>query len=92
MLRELLRLIVARGSASCGDLARSLDVTPELARLALEELERRDCVRIVAAGDATACEHCPLRAACVYHHAPRIWAVTPKGAAIGREQTNTKAH
>jgi predicted ArsR family transcriptional regulator len=85
MLRELLRLIVERGSASCADLAQALHVNPELARLALEELERRDYVRVIAADGATACERCPLRTSCLYQHAPRIWAVTSKGATIGRE-------
>jgi Mn-dependent DtxR family transcriptional regulator len=84
MLRAILRLILDRGSASCEELARTLDVNPELTRLALEELERRDYIRAVAAGGATACERCPLRGACLYRHAPRIWTVTRKGEAIGR--------
>jgi hypothetical protein len=79
MLRDLLRLIAVRGATRSDDLARDLNVSPDLLRLALEELVRRDYLRAVALGCSMACEPCPLRAACLSRRQPRVWILTPEG-------------
>ncbi len=81
MLREVLRLAVERGTTRSEELARALDTSPELVALALAELVRRDYLRTVVPGCSTACENCPLRAACLYRRHPRVWTLTRKGEA-----------
>lgn len=81
MLKNILRLAAALGTIRCEELARALDTSPELVRLALAELARRDYLQAVAPGCSIACEHCPLHAACLYRHQPRVWMLTLKGAA-----------
>jgi len=86
MLRKILRLAADLGTIRCEELARALDTSPELVRLALAELARRDYLQAVVPGCSTACEYCPLHAACHYRRQPRIWMLTRKGAAWAEEQ------
>jgi predicted ArsR family transcriptional regulator len=81
MLRTILRLAADLGTIRCEELARALNTSPELVRLALAELARRDYLQAVAPDCSTACEHCPLRAAFLYRRQPRVWVITRKGAA-----------
>ncbi len=81
MLWEVLRLAVERGTTRSEDLARALDTTPELVCLALAELARRDYLQAVVPGCSTACERCPLHAACLYRRHSRVWTLTRKGEA-----------
>ena len=59
MLRNILRLAADLGTIRCEELARALDTSPELVRLALAELARRDYLQAVVPGCSTACEYCP---------------------------------
>jgi predicted ArsR family transcriptional regulator len=79
MLRDVLRMVVERGTSSSEELARALDTSPELVRLALEELVRRDYLQAVVPGCSAACERCPLHAACLHHRQLRVWMLTHKG-------------
>ena len=81
MLKKILRLVAALGTIRCEELARLLHTSPEIVRVALAELTRRGYLQTVAPGCAGACEHCPLRAACLYCRQPRVWMLTRKGAA-----------
>lgn len=81
MLGNILRLAADCGTIRCEELALALDTSPELVRLALAELVRHDYLQTVVRGCSTACEHCPLRAACLYRRQPRVWMLTGKGAA-----------
>jgi predicted ArsR family transcriptional regulator len=81
MLREVLCLAVERGTARSDEVARALDTSPELVRLLLAELTRRDYLHPAVPGCSTACEHCPLRAACLYRCHARVWMLTRKGEA-----------
>jgi hypothetical protein len=84
MLREVLRLAVERGTTRIEELAPALHTSPDLVRLALAELVRRDYLQAVVPGCSTTCEHCPLRVACVYRRQPRVWMLTCKGEIWGR--------
>jgi len=86
MLREVLRLAVERGTTRSDELARALDTSPELVCLLLAELTRRDYLQAVVPGCSTACEHCPLRAACLYRRHARVWMLTRKGKAWVAEE------
>lgn len=90
MLREVLRLVVERGTTQGEELARALDTSPELVCLALAELARRDYLQAVAPGCSTACGHCPLGAACLYRRRPRVWTLTPKGEAWAAEMHRSR--
>jgi predicted transcriptional regulator len=81
MLKEVLRLAVERGSVRSGELARTLDTSLELVNLALTELVHRGYLQAMVPGCSTVCQHCPLRAACLYRRQSRVWALTRKGAA-----------
>ena len=81
MLRKMLRLTAERDAISTEELARALDTSPELVRLALAELARRDLLQAMVPGCSTACERCSLHAACQYHHQPLVWILTRKGEA-----------
>ena len=81
MLRQVLRLAIEQGITCCENLARAMDTSPELVCLALAELARRDYLHAVVPGCSTACEHCPLHAACLHRRHPRVWTLTRKGEA-----------
>ena len=81
MLRTILRLIAEAGSIRCEELARALDTSPELVRLALADLVRRDYLQAVQSGCSTACERCPISTGCHYRRQPQVWMLTRKGAA-----------
>lgn len=57
-------------------------MSPELVRLVLEELVRRDYLRALAPGCSGGCGCCPLRAACLYRGRPRVWMLTGKGDSL----------
>jgi hypothetical protein len=86
VLKRVLRLAVERGSARSEELARALDTSPELVCLALAELAGRDYLQSVISGCSTACDGCPLGAACLYRRHPRVWMLTRKGAAWAAEE------
>ncbi len=77
----MLRLAVERGTTSPEDLARSLDTSPELVRMALAELVRRDYLQAVVPDHSTVCKHCPTRVVCLYRGHPGVWTLTRKGEA-----------
>jgi len=81
MLSKVLRLADERGTLRSEELARALDASPELVNLALTELARRGYLQPITPGCSTACQHCPLRAACLYRRQPQVWTLTGKGAA-----------
>ena len=84
MFRRILRLVAETGSIRCEELAQALDTSPEIVRLALAELARRDYLQVISECGAT-CEHCPIHAACHYRCQPQLWMLTDKGAAWIRE-------
>jgi Mn-dependent DtxR family transcriptional regulator len=90
MLREVLRLVVERGTTRSEDLARALDTSPELVREALAELVRHNYLQAVVPGCSTACERCPLRAACLYRRHPRVWILTRKGEAWAAKEQSSR--
>jgi len=79
MFRKILRLAVERGTARNDDLARDLNMSPELLRLVLEQLVRRDYLRALVPGCSVGCGCCPLRTACLYRGRPRVWMLTSEG-------------
>jgi hypothetical protein len=81
MLSKVLRLPDERGTLRSEELARALDASPELGSLALTALARRGYLRAITPGCSTVCQHCPLRAACLYRRQPQVWTLTGKGAA-----------
>lgn len=85
MLCKILRLTAERGGIRCKDLARALDTSPDIVRLALADLVRRDYLQAVP-GCSCVCENCLLRAACHYRRQPQVWMLTRKGEAWTREQ------
>jgi hypothetical protein len=78
MFRKVLRLTIERGTSRSDDLARDLNISPELLRLVLEELVRRDYLRALVPGCSAGCGCCPLRTACLYRSRPRVWMLTGK--------------
>ena len=87
MLRTILCLGAESGTIRCEELARMLDTSPELIRLALAELARRDYLQALVPGCSTTCEHCPLCAVCLNRGRPRVWMLTRKGAAWLAEES-----
>lgn len=79
MFRKLLRLGIERRTTRSDDLARDLNMSPKLLRLALEELVRRDYLRALVPSCSAGCGCCPLRAACLHRGRPRGWVLTSKG-------------
>lgn len=79
MLKRLMQIVARSGTASTTELARALGVSPALVEEMLQALARRGYLRAVASGCGQPCAHCPVRAGCLFHRAPRIWALTAKG-------------
>ena len=84
MLCKILRLAAERDGIRCKDLARALDTSPDIVRLALADLVRRDYLLAVP-GCSSICEHCPFHPGCHYRLQPKVWILTDKGAAWFRE-------
>lgn len=79
MLKELLRLAVRDGTQRPAQLARELEITPELATEMLEQLECQGYLQAVVPGCSTPCEGCPDDTLCLIRNNPRVWIVTEKG-------------
>ena len=79
MLEDLLRRVAEKGTASSAELARELGVSPALMQGLLESLDRQGYAQVMMAGCGRPCAACPLHAACLYRHAPRVWSLTAKG-------------
>ncbi len=82
MFRKILRLAIEHGTARSDDLARELNVGPELLRSVLEELVRRDYLRALEPRNSAGCGGCPLRSACLYRGKTRVWMLTDKGGTL----------
>ena len=78
MLRRLLELVARTGTARSTELARAMDVSTALVEPMLEELTQRGYLRLLSPGCA-ACARCPVRAACLFGNAARIWVLSVKG-------------
>lgn len=81
MLRDVLRLAAARGAIRSEELTRALGTSPELVRLVLDDLVRRELLEAIGPGGSSPCQQCPVRAACLYRCQARVWTLTRKGAA-----------
>jgi predicted ArsR family transcriptional regulator len=79
MLRRLLELVANTGTARSTELARAMDVSTEVIEPMLQELARQGYLRLLAPGCATACARCPVRAACLFGNAARVWVLSAKG-------------
>jgi DNA-binding HxlR family transcriptional regulator len=79
MLKELLRLAVRDGTQRPSELAKALEITPELATQMLEQLEQQGYLQAVVPGCSVPCEGCPDDALCLIRSNPRVWALTEKG-------------
>ncbi|MHB0876318.1 MAG: FeoC-like transcriptional regulator [Anaerolineae bacterium] len=78
MLQSALRLIAAGEALSSGQLAQRLDVSPEIAKGALEQLVRLGYLKPSGADTCkAACSGCPQGQACFV--AAQLWALTEKG-------------
>jgi len=78
MIRKLLQLAVAMGTARSSELAQALGVGPEIAQQMLEVLEREGYLHSDVQGCSIPCQRCPLHAACLFCNGPRIWVLTEK--------------
>ena len=79
MIKKLLRLAAAMGTARGAELAQLLDVTPAIVQQMLETLEQEGYLNSVVQGCSVPCERCPLHPACRFTNRPRIWVLTKKG-------------
>jgi predicted ArsR family transcriptional regulator len=79
MIRKLLRLAAAMGTARSSELAQALGVSPEIAQQMLDVLERAGYLNSVVHGCSIPCQRCPLHMACLFRNGPRIWVLTEKG-------------
>ena len=79
MIRKLLRLAVALGTARSAELGQALGVSPALARQMLEVLERAGYLNSVAQSCSVPCQRCPARTLCIFSNGPRIWVLSEKG-------------
>ena len=75
MLERLLRLVRKGGSFRVKDLARRLDVTPELVEMMLEDLTRMGYLRPVDGQCGDRCSVCPLKGTCAVAGDERVWAL-----------------
>jgi DNA-binding MarR family transcriptional regulator len=82
MLEDLLRRVAEKGTASSAELARELGVSPALMQGLLAELDRQGYALKMIAGCGLPCAGCPLRTACLYRRAPRVWSLTAKGVGL----------
>ena len=83
MFRQLLQLVARAGTARSTELARALGVSTAMVEPMLQDLVRRGYLRPVAPG-CTACAACPVRAACLFGSAARVWALSAKGLELVR--------
>lgn len=79
MIKKLLRLAAAMGTARSDELAQALGVSPEIAQQMLDLLEREGYLNSVVQGCSVPCERCPLHPACLFSNEARIWVLTEKG-------------
>jgi len=80
MLRQLLHLVMKKGTVSDSELACELGISQVLIKQMLGELVRQGYLQSLTQGDSTPCERCPLHTACLFGNRPRIFALTAKGA------------
>lgn len=78
MLEELLKRIATGGIHSYAQLAREMDISPDLLQQMLEDLGRMGYLRRVENACEEACSHCENRATCAIHGPSEIWTLTEK--------------
>ena len=79
MLRQLLQRVAEEGTARSTELARPVGVSTAVVEPMLQDLVQHGYLRLVAPGCATACARCPVRAACLFGNAARVWELSAKG-------------
>ena len=78
MLRQLLHLVMEKGTVSDAELASELGISQALIKQILGELVRQGYLQPLTPGDSTPCERCPLHTACLFSNWPRIFTLTTK--------------
>ena len=82
MLRQLLNLVMERGTVSDSELACELDINQALIKQMLGELVRQGYLQPLIQGDSTPCERSPLHRVHLLGNRPRIFTLTAKGNRI----------
>lgn len=81
MLDKLLDLLKQGGSHRIVDLADTLDTTPTLVDVMLEDLGRMGYIRLMEASCGASCDSCPMSGLCASGSNGRVWVLTEKGSA-----------
>jgi hypothetical protein len=79
VLNQLLDLLRSGGTRRVADLARTLDTTPELVEVMLEDLCRMGYMKRVAGECGGKCAACPMAGLCAAGGAGQLWALTERG-------------
>ena len=82
MLRQLLQLVMKKGSVSDAELASELGISQALIKQILGELVRQGYLQPLALGNSTPCERCPLHQTCLFGNRSRVFTLTVKGNRI----------
>jgi hypothetical protein len=75
LLNQLLELLRAGGTYRVADLAHTLDTTPALVEVMLEDLGRRGYLKRLGGTCAGKCGACPLAGACTAGGGGQVWAL-----------------
>jgi predicted ArsR family transcriptional regulator len=78
-MTRLLAMLQAGGTRRVDDLARNLEMTPQMVEAMLEGLSRMGYLRQVSGECSGRCGACPLAGTCQVTSGGRLWTLTERG-------------
>jgi predicted ArsR family transcriptional regulator len=79
MLSQVLELLQTGGTHRVIDLARSLNTTPQLVEVMLDDLSRMGYLQRIEGECSDTCDACPMAGLCAAGSSGQLWTLTAKG-------------
>jgi len=79
MLEELINLLKTGKTRRIAELAQTLNTTPELVELMLQDLERMGILKRVEGTCKEMCASCPMSTVCATGGGGQLWTMTEEG-------------